>query len=272
MAHVERTGILSGLRNLLLASQRLQQSQERLASGLQINRASDNPAGFVSSEILRTQISGLGQAQQNTVTGVSFLNTAGSAAQNVTGNLQRLRELAVAASSDTLDQTARDAIVTEAQSVLQAVDQTSSSARFGATPLLQGGSAQLQVGEGAGDTQTVTLPEISSDQLNLDQVDLSSAQNAANSLSVIDNAIQQVLSDNATLGSQAAQLESTRNSLSAAQLELSRAESNIRDTDFAREVSQSVTERLRQQIGILTLARGLAAGQAFTGGLVNALA
>lgn len=272
MPHVERTGVLSGLRNLLLTSNRLQRSQERLASGLQINRASDNPAGFVSSEILRSQIAGVAQAEQNVAAGINFLNTAGSAAQNVTANLQRLRELAVVAANDTLDQTARDAVVTEDGGILQAIDQTAASARFGGTQLLEGATARLQIGEGASDTQTVTLPDIGSDQLGLDQVDLSDAQNAAGSLSVIDNAIQKVLSDNATLGSQAAQLASTRDSLSAAQLELSRAESNIRDTDFAREISQSVLERLRQQIGILALARGLAGEQAFTGGLVNALA
>ena len=91
---------MNAQRNLEINASRLGRAIERLASGLRINRGADDPAGLVISELLRVQVSGLDVAQQNAAEGVNLIKTAEGAMSEVSGLLRQMRDLAVAAASD----------------------------------------------------------------------------------------------------------------------------------------------------------------------------
>src|SRR5437870_4692493 len=114
----------------------LQKSVERLSSGLRINRAADDAAGLSISEKLRSQIRGTAQAQRNAQDGISMIQTAEGALTEVHSMLQRMRELGVQASNDTLSSTDRANVNTELQQLSAEVNNISSTTKFNGKQLL----------------------------------------------------------------------------------------------------------------------------------------
>lgn len=117
---------------------RLTQSLERLSSGLKINRAADDPAGMAISQKMRTQIRGLSRASQNTLDGISVVETAEGALTEVEAMLQRMRELAVQAGNDTYGEEDKEAIQAEADALLAEIDRISKDTQFNKITLLDG--------------------------------------------------------------------------------------------------------------------------------------
>lgn len=153
---------LNAQRNLARSSSALGKSLERLSSGLRINRAADDAAGLAISEGLRSQIRGLNQAVRNANDGVSLVSTAEGATSEVTAILQRVRELAVQAASDTNSQANRSALDKEASALLAELDRISSTVEFNGTKLLDGtfSGKSIQVGAFANQTVDITLASI----------------------------------------------------------------------------------------------------------------
>src|SRR5919202_1812059 len=133
-------------RNLETNSMSLSKSVERLSSGLRINRAADDAAGLSISEKLRSQIRGLDQAQRNVQDGVSMIQTAEGAMNEVHDMLQRMRELSLQAANDTLDDKDRGAINTELQQLKTEVDAVRDRTKFNGKALLTGGLSTSQSG------------------------------------------------------------------------------------------------------------------------------
>jgi flagellin len=130
---------LTAQRNLELNAARIGTSIERLASGLRINRGGDDPAGLVISEILRAQVSGLDVAQQNTSEGVNLIKTAEGALSEVSGLLRQMRDLAVAAASDSnKNADARAALQEQVKSALNTMDQIAANTKYAGRALLDG--------------------------------------------------------------------------------------------------------------------------------------
>src|ERR687886_1622648 len=109
-------------RNLSTTSTSYAKSVEKLSSGLRINRAGDDAAGLSISEKMRAQIRGLAQASRNAQDGISMIQTAEGGLNEVHSILQRMRELAVQASNDTLSQSDRDAVSGELSALGQEID------------------------------------------------------------------------------------------------------------------------------------------------------
>jgi flagellin len=131
---------LNAARNLGINSNRLDKSLERLSSGLRINRAGDDAAGLYISEKLRNQIRGLNQAVSNAQDGISLIQTAEGALNEVHNILQRMRELAVQASNDTLTSEDRSALQDEVTALISEVDRISNTTEFNTRNLLDGSS------------------------------------------------------------------------------------------------------------------------------------
>ncbi len=130
---------MNAQRNLEINANRLGQAIERLASGLRINRGADDPAGLVISELLRAQVSGLDVAQQNAAEGVNLIKTAEGALSEVSGLLRQMRDLAVAASSDSnKNEDARAALQSQVESALTTIDMIAGSTRYAGRSLLDG--------------------------------------------------------------------------------------------------------------------------------------
>ncbi|WP_029921510.1 flagellin [Nevskia soli] len=140
----------------------LAQATQRLASGLRINSASDDAAGYAIAQRLTAQVNGANTAVQNTNNAVSLAQTAQGSLAEITNNLQRVRELAVESANATNSTSDRSSLNNEAQQLLQEVDRVATTASFNGVKLLDGSftSAQFQVGANAGDT--ITIGSISS--------------------------------------------------------------------------------------------------------------
>jgi flagellin len=161
MALVINTNVMSlnAQRNLTTSANQLATSLQRLSSGLRINSAKDDAAGLAISDRMTTQITGLNQAARNANDGISLAQTTEGALQEVTNNLQRIRELAVQSANATNSDSDRAALNQEVQQRLQEIDRIASQTSFNGRKVLDGtfGSATFQVGANVGETIAVSL-------------------------------------------------------------------------------------------------------------------
>ena len=131
-------------RNLSSTALTYSKSVQKLSSGLRINSAADDAAGLAISEKLRAQIRGLAQAQRNAQDGISMIQTGEGAMNETTSMLQRMRELAVQASNDTLSSSDRTSINTELQQLQQEINGVASRTKFNGQGLLSGSMVTTQ--------------------------------------------------------------------------------------------------------------------------------
>ncbi len=251
-------------RNLSATNIQLGKSLEKLSSGFRINRAADDAAGLAKSESLRAEISGSRQAIRNAQDGVSFVQTAEGALNEVHAILQRMRELAVdAANTATTDGVAQQAEVAELLKELTAIGTNSTFA--GKSVFSDYSTTNLTFHVGSGANQTL---DISSDLRiqtsgasgifaghNLSTVSLSSAGGADTAIGVIDLAIADVSTARSTLGATQNRLEHTVANLSVAVENLSASESRVRDTDMAAEMVSFTRHQIMVQAGTAMLAQ-----------------
>lgn len=150
---------LNAQRNLGRSQGMLNQSLERLSTGLRINSAKDDAAGLAISERFTTQIRGLNQAVRNANDGISLAQTAESALGELTNNLQRIRELAVQSANATNSSSDRAALDAEVQQRIAEIDRIASQTSFNGQKVLDGtfGNAQFQIGANVGETISVSL-------------------------------------------------------------------------------------------------------------------
>ncbi|MBW3087047.1 A-type flagellin [Austwickia sp. TVS 96-490-7B] len=160
---------LNSYRNLTGTQSSMQTSLERLSSGLRINRAADDAAGLAISEKLRSQVSGLNQAQANAQDGVSLIQTAEGALNEVHSILQRMRTLAVQSSSDTNTNEDRAQIQKEVVALGKELNGISTRTQFNGMNLLDGtfGNKNLQIGANTGQTMDVNIAALSGDSLSM---------------------------------------------------------------------------------------------------------
>lgn len=251
-------------RNLLATDKSLQTSIQHLSSGLRVNTAADDPAGLVISESMRAQSDGLGQAISNANDGVNVIKTAEGALNEVNSLLRQMRTLAVHAANSGVNSSS-DVAADQAQldAAVASIDRISSTTQFNGKMLLDGTySAQtFQVGANSSDTVNVTIGATDSTTLAINSLDLST--NASGAIDSIDAAITTVSSTRADLGAtQKYTLETTVNSLSVAQENISASESTIRNADIAAEMVGFTRNQIMLQAGTAMLAQANAAPQA----------
>jgi len=254
------TTALNAQRQMNITRSALDKSLERLASGSRINHAGDDAAGLAISENLKAQIRGMRQAKRNALDGVSLIQVSEGGMNEISNILVRLRELGIQAASDTIGDVERGFTDREYQSLKQEVDRIANVTNFNGIPLLNGkaGIFEVQVGTHNnpildrivynGERSDVTL-----DALKLGGESVASKQGAQLSLSVIDDALIRVNSVRADMGALQNRLQSTINNLAISDENLSAANSRIRDTDFAEEVSEQTKNNILMQSGISVL-------------------
>jgi flagellin len=238
----------------------LDKSLEKLASGSRINHAGDDAAGLAISENLRAQIRGMRQAKRNAQDGVSLIQVSEGGLNEISNILIRLRELGIQSASDTIGDTERQFTDREYQALKQEIDRIANGTQFNGTPLLNGkaGIFEIQVGTRNnpildrvvynGERSDATL-----DALKLGGESVATKQGAQLSLAVIDDALVRVNSIRADFGALQNRLQSTINNLAISDENLSAANSRIRDTDYAEEVSEMTKNNILMQAGISVL-------------------
>lgn len=150
---------LNAQRNLSRSQESLSTSLQRLSTGLRINSAKDDAAGLAISTRFTTQINGLNQAVRNANDGISLAQTGEAALDEITNNLQRIRELAVQAANSTYSSSDRAALDAEVQQRLAEIDRIGGQTSFNGQKILDGsfGNASFQVGANVGETISVSL-------------------------------------------------------------------------------------------------------------------
>lgn len=247
-------------RSLRKTSSDLKKILERLSTAQRINRASDDAAGLGVSEVMRSNIRGFKMASQNIDDAMSALDIADGTANEVSGILQRQRELAVQSRNDTLTDRDRQALDKEYQQLNKELDRLSDSSQFNRQNLTNGtglgsGSAQIQVGSNAGDQITLPAVDFTTISTGLSGQSIATASGASSSLSALDSAIKNVSSQRSVMGSTVNRLESTVNNLAVAAVNTQAAESVIRDEDMADGLMELTRTRLLQEGSIAAFSR-----------------
>ena len=246
---------LTAQRNLAGVSSRLQGNYARLSSGLRIATAADDAAGLAISERMRSQIRSYAAAGRNAQDGISLVQTAEGALNEVSNILSRMRGLDRQFANGTLSTTDRTTIGSETTQLVSELDRISNSSEFNGIHLLDGSSTttSIQVGINANETIDITLQNTSTATLGVSTVDVSSVSNANAALGMIDGAIDLVNTSRGNLGAAQNRLQSAVSSIANAGENLSAAESRIRDVDVAMETADLTRNSIMQQAAVSVL-------------------
>jgi len=240
-------------------SGRLEKSIQKLSSGLRINSAADDPSGLAMSQRLKTQFKGLDRAVMNSQDAISYMQTAESALNETPSILQRMRELAVQSSSDTLTNTERGYLNQEFIQLKSEVDRIVSVSEFNGQKLLDGSftNKDIQIGanNSSNDRLTVTISSISTTSIGIDGDTIDTKTNAQSAIDALDDAIDSVNSQRSAIGAYVNRLEHTITNLKNAQLNTQAAESLIRDVDVGEEMANFTKTQILVQAGTSILAQ-----------------
>lgn len=252
-------------RQLGITTNGLQKSTEKLSSGYKINRAADDAAGLAISEKMRNQIRGLNKASDNAQDGISLVQTAEGALNEVHSMLQRMSELAVQSANGTNQTTDRQAIDLEVQQLKSEITRVSTTTQFNKMNILDGtqfgNGKQLQVGANAKQVITVKITSLTIVISDAAAVDVKTADTAQTAISNIQKAITKLSTQRSTLGAVQNRLEHTVANLDNISENTQASESRIRDTDMAEEMVSYSKNNILQQAGQSMLAQANQANQ-----------
>ncbi|MCL5974796.1 MAG: flagellin FliC [Gammaproteobacteria bacterium] len=253
---------LNAQRNLESSQSSLNQSLQRLSSGLRINSAKDDAAGLFIAEQLTRDIRGTNQAVRNASDGISLGQTAEGALGEIGNNLQRIRELAVQSANATTGN--RTGIQAEVDQLTQEISRIIQTTEFAGNALLSAtNSLTFQVGaSGAASNQlsisTLSLTGIAGYAAGLTAtgtIDVSTAGAASGALADLSSALDTVNQSRATYGALQNRFEAVISNLQNYAENLTAARSRIQDADFAAETANLTRSQILQQAGVSILAQ-----------------
>ena len=278
------TASLNTYRSYAASQAGMEQNIERLSSGLRINKASDDAAGLAISDRMDNQIRGMQQANRNVQQGNNLLQTSEGAMNEVGNILGRMRELAVQSASDTVSGDDRDSIDLEFEQLKSEIDRIAKGTSYNGMGLIDGSAdgtdkITLQVGadNNAQDQLSFNLADFRVDdgssaistfagvQLtdgassptnkNFQDLDLDTAATSQWAISALDQAIEAVNDQRATVGALQNRLEFTSSNLMSSIQNNSASVSTIRDADFAAEAADLAKNQILVQSGTSMLAQ-----------------
>jgi len=247
--------------NTTLISKELDKSLERLSSGHRINRAADDAAGLAIANKLSAQSQGLGQAIRNANDGMGLIQTADGALEEYTTILKRIRTLGVQAANDTQDTGSRALIQKEVDRLYSEMDHIANETKFNGKQLLAATvDYKFHVGAFSGETTDTKISGVAAATV-LSAKDVTSQAAAEATIKYADKAIKTIDTLRATLGAAQNQLESTVRNISVTQVNVTAAESQIRDVDFAAESANFSKHNLLAQSGSYAMSQANAVQQ-----------
>ena len=253
---------INAARNQGIETGKLKKSLEKLSSGFRIVRAGDDAAGLAISEGMRSRINSLNQAMRNIDDGIGLTNVGDGALTEVHSMLQRLKTLALKSANGTYDQSNRESLNMEKDHILEEIDRIGSTTKFGGISLFSRADANtntqlwqppklddtipLQIGGStqAGEVLDVERYYIGSRELQLDKTDFSDVETGQKSVGYIENAIEAVSKVRASFGAAYMHLDHTHNNLSVTSENMQAAESQIRDTNMADEITKYTSSNI----------------------------
>lgn len=253
---------INAARNQGIETGKLKKSLEKLSSGFRIVRAGDDAAGLAISEGMRSRINSLNQAMKNIDDGIGLTNVGDGALTEVHSMLQRLKTLALKSANGTYDQSNRETLNMEKDQILEEIDRIGSTTKFGEISLFSRADANtntqlwqppklddtipLQIGGSAqaGEVLDVERYYIGSKELQLDRTNFSTVEKGQKSVEYIENAIEAVSKVRASFGAAYMHLDHTHNNLSVTSENMQAAESQIRDTNMAEEITKYTSSNI----------------------------
>lgn len=270
---------INAARNQGIETGKLKKSLEKLSSGFRIVRAGDDAAGLAISEGMRSRINSLNQAMRNIDDGIGLTNVGDGALTEVHSMLQRLKTLALKSANGTYDQSNRETLNMEKDQILEEIDRIGSTTKFGEISLFSRADANtntdpplwqppelddtipLQIGGSTQDGEVLDVERyyIGSKELQLDKTNFSTVEKGQKSVEYIENAIEAVSKVRASFGAAYMHLDHTHNNLSVTSENMQAAESQIRDTNMAEEITKYTSSNIVLQSSnmILTNANNL---------------
>ena len=259
---------INAQRNLAATGRALSSSFEKVSSGLRINKAADDAAGLGVAENLEAQSRSAKVAMRNTNDGISVVQTAESATTEVSNIIKRMRELAVQSSSETLASTERGYIQDEFAELSAEVDRIAAVTEFNGIKLTNGSNTtgvavQVGVNNSSNDRISITLGDLRATALGVDTtaMSLNSVASARTAITALDTGLDAVNSIRSSYGATQNRLSDALSNMEVYSENLTAAESQIRDLDFASETANMAKQQIMQQAGMSVLAQTSSAQQ-----------
>jgi flagellin len=251
---------------LAVNNRSLSNAMQQLSTGRRINSAGDDAAGLAISNKMTAQIRGLNQAVRNANDGISLLQTAEGATQEVTNMLQRMRELAVQAANDTYSDTDRSALQAEYDELSSEITRISDNTKWNDMEVFDttasgaigtSGVVTFQVGIGGttGSTISATFEAIDAGTLSVSGLSLTSQSSAQSALDTLDTAIATVDTFRASLGAKINRLGYAADNLASISENTAASRSRILDTDYAAATTDLARTQIIQQAATAMLAQ-----------------
>ncbi len=251
---------LAAQRSLGINKMAQEQSLERLSSGNRINKAGDDAAGLAISDQIRANTRSLAQAGRNANDGISLIQVAEGATNEISNMLVRMRELSIQAASDTIGDKERGFINKEIQALKSETSRIANNTEFNGTKLLNGTSEALDIQVGLNNNPTedrlvfdAHAQNVTAEALGIDDVSTMTKEAAQLNLEKLDNALTNVNSNRSSLGAIQNRLQSTINNINIYRENLEAARSRIKDTDMATETSEMTRTNILTQAGVSVL-------------------
>lgn len=252
--------------NMNVANNSAAKVMERLSSGLKINSAKDNPAGLAIANKLSTQVKGLSQANDNVMNGISMIQTAEGAMNEVHSMLNRMKELTVQGLNETLTESDRENVQLEMDELIEEIKTIQKNTEFNQTNMLNMESnIMIQTGANASQALTINGSDINLDQTIeiIDGLKFEDELQEANQnnpdykdmLTRVDEAIQMTSSIRGKLGAYQNRLEHTATNLGVSEENTVASLSRIEDADMAEEMTNYTQYNVISQAGIAMLAQ-----------------
>jgi flagellin len=244
-------------RNLNSTENSLATAMQRLSSGLKINSAADDVAGYAISQSLEGQVNGLNQATQNSQDAVSLAQTAQGSLNDVEQMLQRVRELAVQYANGTTSEADKEAITSEVTQLSSEIERVGETTQFNGIDLLSKATTiSFQVGANDGEVIGVTTVDLNTELKGL--IELKGTE----PITKIDEAINKVSALAGEYGSVQDRIQYTESNLETYSQNLSSAVSGITDVNMAAEMTNFTKLQVLEQAGVSILSQANAEPQA----------
>ena len=265
------TGALYAQQALTSNSRGLSTVMQQLSTGKRINNAVDDVAGMAISTRLTSQIRGLNQAVRNTNDGVSLIQTAEGATDQVTNMLQRMRELAVQASNDTNNTQDRSYLDLEFQALTSQIDNIANYTQWNGTSVLnktngRSGVFTFQVGANSGQTISITLDNMTTQSgsgvlSTIAGNNITGTSSSSAALGVIVSALDTVSYARSNMGAVISRLQFTGDNLANVSAKAQESRSRIEDTDYSQATTELAKRNIIQQAAQAMLAQANQAPQ-----------
>jgi len=258
---VSNVASLRAQRHLGKTQSALTNNIARLSSGLRINKSADDASGLAISDELRAYSRGLKQAERNANDGISLIQTAEGGLSEAIGVLTRMRELAVQASNEgTMDSTERGYLAQEYQLLESELNRIVAVTEFNGQKLINGDistgvSFQVGMRNTSADRISLTLTNVDSTRLALDDDALDTSTTAQAAITALDTAIQTLNTQRGSLGATQNRLTMSISNLGTMRENMMAADSRIRDVDVAEESAAMARNQILSQAGTSVLAQ-----------------